>query len=462
MLRFDHNSNPLTILVTSLIIIVIVSFLPLSELTGGFLKDYSFFSDIVEENDKTQSTQEETATLDPDIAKLIGNDAEADNDSLSDVNITDSISNGDIQFDSVYTEPVIEDYTPGKIGLLHLRNALNNRQNRPVRIAFIGDSYIEGDIFVQNVREALQDKFGGSGIGYSPLHSETSGFRRSVRQTSSGWEIKDITKKTSNMPLSGVYCNANGTAKSLFKGTDKLRHLDSWNSSTLLFISETDNDITITINDQETETKHITGSPDVQSIVINAPTNKISISVTSSDFTALGIYLNDNSGIAVDDMSIRGYAGLRHHSISEQIVEQMRNYIDYDLIVIEYGINAMSPKVFDYNYYVKALKKSISKIRVCYPNADILIMGVGDRGEKRNGKMQTMESVPYMIRAQRKMAQELGVLFWDTQLAMGGENAIVDWTENKDINKDYIHLSFKGGKRLGDIFVGRLLPAIEN
>ena len=44
---------------------------------------------------------------------------------------------------------------------------------------------------------------------------------------------------------------------------------------------------------------------------------------------------------------------------------------------------------------------------------------------------------------------------------MGGNNAIVSWCKNNDVNKDYIHLSTKGGERLAKIFVESLLNSIN-
>ena len=56
----------------------------------------------------------------------------------------------------------IEDYSVGHIGLKRFFAALrNSRQaNRPVRVAFLGDSFIEGDIVVADFRSGMQERFG--------------------------------------------------------------------------------------------------------------------------------------------------------------------------------------------------------------------------------------------------------------------------------------------------------------
>ena len=38
----------------------------------------------------------------------------------------------------------------------------------PVRIAFMGDSFVEGDILTADLRESLQETFGGGGVGFVP------------------------------------------------------------------------------------------------------------------------------------------------------------------------------------------------------------------------------------------------------------------------------------------------------
>ena len=83
-------------------------------------------------------------------------------------------------------------------------------------------------------------------------------------------------------------------------------------------------------------------------------------------------------------------------------------------------------------------------------------MGIGDRGEKRGGDVHSMASVQYMIEAQRTAARKARCLFWDTREAMGGNDAIVEWTRSGYANKDYIHMTHKGGARLAKEFFNSL------
>ena len=69
----------------------------------------------------------------------------------------------------------------------HFYSALSEAGTRPVRIAYFGDSYIEGDILTAHLRDHLQKIFGGQGVGFVDIHSETAGFRTTVAAKAKGW-----------------------------------------------------------------------------------------------------------------------------------------------------------------------------------------------------------------------------------------------------------------------------------
>src|SRR5215813_8857713 len=82
----------------------------------------------------------------------------------------------------------IEDYSDKKNSLATFFRALNDTKNRAVRVAFFGDSFIEGDILTASFRDTLQQLFGGQGVGYVPITSEVAQFRTSIRQTFNGFK----------------------------------------------------------------------------------------------------------------------------------------------------------------------------------------------------------------------------------------------------------------------------------
>lgn len=66
-------------------------------------------------------------------------------------------------------------------------------KGRLVRIAVFGDSFIEADIFTADLREMLQKRFGGCGVGFVTITSMTSGYRPTVRHSFGGWSSHAVT-----------------------------------------------------------------------------------------------------------------------------------------------------------------------------------------------------------------------------------------------------------------------------
>ncbi|MBR4070359.1 MAG: hypothetical protein IKK16_04070, partial [Bacteroidaceae bacterium] len=138
---------------------------------------------------------------------------------------------------------LIEDYSTTQDGLHNFISAIENRNRlqRPVRIAFLGDSFIEADILTQNIRMLLQDLFGGCGVGYMAMHSDFPGFRRSITQVDKGWQTINVITQDPEYNLLSLplqYHQAESDAYTRFKGVNKLRHIDSWDVSTIGFVAQ--------------------------------------------------------------------------------------------------------------------------------------------------------------------------------------------------------------------------------
>ncbi|MDE5821140.1 MAG: hypothetical protein K2H63_01495 [Paramuribaculum sp.] len=472
----ERKGSPAIIILIAVIIVGVVSLAPLKKWSNGQLKDFSLVSDILYDSLLVDDDVADDSVTLPDVDPalliamktdtLIGKTVKTEN---SDSLITEECEEEEI----VLPEPIIvertddgvlpiEDYSPSGNGLGRLRAALNSWSL--ARIAVVGDSYIEGDIFTQDVREKLQSIYGGSGVGYMSMHSEFPGFRRSVRQSGKGWKIHIAGKSGSLYKYMGLwenYFTSQGNAFSQYKGSSTPLHVDSWTVSKFLFIAPNDCRIKLKANDVELEYE-ITGSENVQEVKITNPgTTDFSLSVSSSTIIGLGVWLNSENGVSVDCMSSRGFSGVTLASISKSISAESRQMIDYDLIILEFGINALTAKQKDYSVYCNRMVDVINHLKSCYPNADFLLMGIGDRGQKKGTSVKSMTTVQNMIEAQRTAARTTGCLFWDTRAAMGGEDAIVEWSRKGMANKDYIHLTHKGGEALADEFVKALRHSLK-
>ena len=111
----------------------------------------------------------------------------------------------------VLAGPVLfEDFSPEGRSMKQFYKELDaiKRGEEKGRVAFFGDSFIEGDIFCSDVRNSLQDLFGGNGVGFVPITSEVAQFRVTVGHTFTGFQSYSLVKKDSvSEPFgAGGYC----------------------------------------------------------------------------------------------------------------------------------------------------------------------------------------------------------------------------------------------------------------
>ena len=443
------------ILLIAVAVVVGASFVPWSRITGGKVKDFNLISDIISGSNDTIEV-DERESMDPELLKA-QKEEELNRQGIADA--TDTIIQP-VQPNKSGDLTIIEDYTSGSHGLSRFKAALAD--GRVARIAVVGDSYIEGDIMCQDLRSKMQTAYGGAGVGYMNMHSDFPGFRRSVKQGGNGWKSFLANGKCNFefMWLAEQYAKPTGNATSTYQGVTALPHLEKWTSSKFMFIAP--NSTTISIKAGGEWKEHaVTGQAGVQCISVDTLTTDFDIKINDPSLISLGVWLDGANGVAVDCMSSRGFSGITLTKINPELCHQMSKYLDYDLIILEFGINAMSSKQTNYNVYQSRMVEVIRHVRECYPKADILLMGIGDRGEKSNGAIKSMKSCPYMVAAQRDAARQAHCLFWDTREAMGGEDAIVGWAQEGCANKDYIHLTHKGGDRLATALFNALQNALK-
>lgn len=456
------KGSPLIIVLIAVVLLAILSFLPLSKWTGGKVKDFSLISDILKEAGIIDHTDAEAEQIDPELLEAM-KEAEARNP----LTASDSVLSQPI--DTIIQPAmaprrgdmvVIEDYTTDGVGLIQLKHAIE--QGRLARIAVVGDSYIEGDIFTQDLREKLQAAYGGQGVGYVNMHSDFPGFRRSVKQGGTGWKTFMANKKCDPAwtGLAEQYAIPTGAATATYQGTAAFPpRTEGWGCSKFLFLAPQDCVINVKTSASEWEERNISASDSVQCIEVTAPATAFEVKTSSTSLVGLGVWLDGaGKGVSLDCMSSRGFSGITLTKVNAGLCRQMARWVDYNLIILEFGINAMSASQKDYSLYSNRMVEVINHVRRCYPRADILVMGVGDRGEKRGGAVQSMSTAPAMISAQRDAARRAHCLFWDTREAMGGEGAVVEWANAGLINKDYIHMTHKGGARLAN----ELFRALQN
>jgi hypothetical protein len=348
-------------------------------------------------------------------------------------------------------------------------NTLKHKKHK-TRIAYFGDSMIEGDLITQDLRECMQDVFGGNGVGFVPVTSVVAGFRTSIVHKFNDWTTYNLLE---NVPwnhalgISGYtfvpnIITSDTSGKDLnswvkYIGVNK-KHLKDFNEAKLLYgKSAAENYVTINGNNYK-----LAGTKAVNELAVNVGESCHYINANFNCKTAVDVFgfsMESDSGVFVDNFSFRGNSGLPIIKVTKDIYAETNECLNYDLIILEYGLNAVNPVVTNFSWYEKGMNSVIKHIQASFPNTSILLISVGDKSYRKDGIYQTDPSVPILVAAQKRMAQKNKLAFWSLYDAMGGNGAMVKWVEGDTVfaNKDYTHFNFKGAHKVGKLLFTKLM-----
>ena len=369
----------------------------------------------------------------------------------------------DIKIDSVaitITPPParrIEDYSGDENILQYFYKALEKSNKRPVRIAFYGDSFIEGDIISASFRDTLQKKFGGNGVGLVPLASETAGFRRSIKHTYSNWSTITMISPNANVPI-GIsgYTFMPGENNSATYKPGKIPPQPNFKRARVFYQNTaSEKAIYYKINNGPALSQQLSTSNQVEEITVEYDgIQTIQFQVEPIDNVLLyGVSFDDKQGVYIDNFSLRRNSGTSLSRLSPLLLKQFNRYLDYKLIILQYGLNvATDTESTNYGWYSGKMIALIKNLKKVFPETSILLVSVSDRSTHKDGKMITMDAIPKLRNAQREIARKSGIAFWDMFEAMGGENSIIGRTESIPplAAKDYTHLTHLGGIDIGN------------
>lgn len=345
---------------------------------------------------------------------------------------------------------------------------------RPVRIAYFGDSFIEGDILTDQLRADLQSEFGGEGVGYIDMASPTAGFRRSVRAYSKGWRQKSITDSVRfdrsrqglaerfYVPIGSAYTNVNGLPNR------KSKHQDTCSVSNVYFRSPEGMSVSVRINGGETQTFEALATEEVQTLGVRGRIGKVTWSVTGDSIdrgdTFFGVSMDGVNGVALDNFSLRGSSGITLGTIPDHTLEEFAKVRAYDLIVLQFGLNVANARRGNYAEYERKMRQVVVKLAKAFPEASILIVSVSDRGQKVDGEVTTMYGIEQLVKYQRQLAYRTGCAYWNLFEAMGGKGSMAVFADSIPVraNKDYTHLNFAGGRYLGHLLFEALVDGKNN
>ena len=357
-----------------------------------------------------------------------------------------------------------------------------------VRIAYFGDSLIEGDLITQDIRRVLQKRFGGRGVGFVPITSVSSRSRTTIRHGfSDDWNSISALQRSaySKQPgFSGFLFipGGNKTSGNIIKaglkdkpqyswvryGTDGSGYSSPSFDAVDLLYENPGSPLVMQYNTENSKGEKViletTSGPSKVNLDKGRDQRQITLMFSPSELLKIyGVSFEAESGVYVDNFSLRGASGTNLAGISCRMLSDFNKLREYSLIVLHYGPNIANPAMTDFGWYRKKMVSVVNHLKECLPETSIMLVSVGDVCTGQGDRIHSAPCVPHLVDAQREIANETAVGFWNLFDAMGGTDSMARWVQSRKplANPDCTHLNVNGAKTVGNMFVQELLDGYD-
>lgn len=354
-----------------------------------------------------------------------------------------------------------------------LFEALENAKNQKIRIIHYGDSQIEEDRMSNYLRAAMQDTFGGYGVGLIPAIQSipTSSFKQKCSTSLPRYLVygtQSMRMEERNYGPLGQTALLTDTATFSFSRINysKTRPNTKYFNKITILLDEIKRDVnaTLTIHGQKiTKTAHIGD----HSIIFNLPDSSTRASIFLNGEALIHGFMvdGDNVGIQFDNAAMRGCSGTIFTSINSESLNYYYTQNTIPLIIMQFGGNRVPYTKTDKAIvsYCEQLTRQIKYLNRISPQSKILFIGPSDMSTNINGTMKTYPHLPKLIDSLREMCLNNNVAYWDLYGAMGGENSMTNWVNSNPplAGSDHIHFTYNGSNRASEMLWNGIIKAYE-
>ena len=351
----------------------------------------------------------------------------------------------------VIPKVVVDSTSDSRIFLGAFYASLAETGKSKVRVLHYGDSQIEEDRLTMQIREKLQSRYGGKGVGLMPLAQTIPTLTVKQELHMSGRWVSPMQGPRRYLVYSykrdqrpdGLYGPMGQMAEmndSLVKGSEEIMavcHPILQNALYERWKVFADTSVHYTLSG---DTVRLSGRGAVY-----------------------GLSQESRTGIIVDNIPMRGCIGLVFTKMDSAQLATFYREQNVRLIIMQFGGNAIpfnqNPSTI--SAIVKGLRQQVRYLQQCAPEASILFVGPSDMLTQIDGEWQTYEMVPYMDRLLRKMALEEHIAYFSLFRWMGGAGSMLRWQEIGLAGADGVHFNRAGAKKAGNAIGEWILEKIE-
>ncbi len=330
----------------------------------------------------------------------------------------------------------VDSTTDSRVFLQAFYASLADAGTKKIRVVHYGDSQIEEDRMSQQIREALQARYGGQGCGLMPLAQTIPNktVKQQLRmngrfiQPAQGprrYLVYGPKRNQRSDGLYGVMGQVTMMNDSLVKGSEELTAVCTPLIPTAQYTRwRVFADTAI----------HYSFSGDTVSL--------------SGRGAVYGLSQESATGVIVDNIPMRGCLGLVFTKMDRHLLQTFYREQNVKLIIMQFGGNAIpsNEKPSTIAAVVQGLREQVRFLQSCAPQASILFIGPSDMMRQVDGEWETYPLVPYMDKLLQKMAQEEQIAYFSLYRWMGGAGSMKRWQEIGLAGSDGVHF-YRGGAR---------------
>ena len=361
--------------------------------------------------------------------------------------------------------------------------ALENAQKKKVRIMHYGDSQIEVDRITSYIRNELQTKFGGIGVGLFPVVDIAPKMSVNISysenwQRYAGYGAKDSTithqrygplisfsrfapiPQTTfldELPDNEAWIKIN-KPKASYGKTKKYTQLKIMLSNMVTYV-----DYEIIVDGTVAKEGKLAPNSPFEVITTNFKSTPEEILINFKGKDSPDVYalsLEGNTGVVMDNIPLRGSSGTIFTKLDKTLMANAFAHLSPDLIILQFGGNVMpyiksEKECEDYGNWFKS---QINFIKRNNPKAAIMVIGPSDMSIKEKTTYVTYPMLEGVRDALKDAALSTDCIFWDMYEVMGGKNSMPDWVNAEPplAASDYTHFTPKGAKKIAEEFYNKL------
>lgn len=363
--------------------------------------------------------------------------------------------------------------------------ALDNASSasKPVRIMHYGDSQIEGDRITSFLRNRLQKKFGGSGVGLAPVE-QVYDFRYSISQENSDnwyrytlYGNRDTTLTHDRYGALASFCRF--TPYTSDSSVTDIPETEAWVSFSpsnysfsntksfrqcRVFYGHNEQPFMteLFLNGELYDADIFPKSYGLKTIrwIFDEPVSDIRLVFKGTSSPEIyGIALDDNGGVAVDNVAMRGNSGLVFCKMDRELLKAHYRELNVKIFILQFGGNVVPYMRNNYDYYERLFYAQIKRLKEIVPDAAIIVIGVADMSIKDKDRYVSYPNIEHIRDAMKNAAFRGGAAYWDMYEAMGGKNSMPSWVfANPPLaSKDFVHFNTRGAKIIAHMFYNSLM-----